>query len=141
MEDVNAKGGEEQAPQAMDKFHEVQCQVIEALDRGDALHEDAALEGQIDVKNDTSPDTVDGLEDLYTEATTPVYHGSKMSVVSATIIIINMRSVFHVSNAFTDELFCFMSGDLLPTPSKLSRNHYAARKSIRIGLHYNNIHA
>ncbi len=142
MEDVNARGGQEQSPQGLDEFHEVQRQVIESLDRGDALHEEAALEGQIDVENDTSTDTVDGLEDLYTEATTPVYHGSKMSVVSTTIIIMNMCSVFRVSNAFTDELFRFISGDLLPTSNKLPRNHYDARKSIRrLGLHYNNIHA
>ena len=142
MEDVNARGGEEQPPQGLDEFHEVQRQVIEALDRGDALHEEAARDGQIDVENDTSTDTADGLEGFYTEATTPVYPGSKMSVVLATIIIMNMCYVFRVSNTFTDELFCFMFEDLLPTPNKLARNHYAARKSIRrLGLHYNNIHA
>ena len=105
MEDVNAGGGEEQPPQGLDEFHEVQRQVIEALDRGDALHEEAAQDGQIDVENDTSADTVDGLEGLYTEATAPVYPGSKMSVVSETIIIMNMCSVFRVSNTFTNELF------------------------------------
>ena len=70
-----------------------------------------------------------------------MYHGSKINVVSVTIIIMNIWSVFRVSNTFTNELFCFLSGDLLPTSNKLLRNHYAARKSIRrLGLHYNNIH-
>jgi hypothetical protein len=54
----------------------------------------------------------------------------------------NMCSVFRVSNTFTDELFRFLSGDLLPMPNKLPKTHYAARKSIqRLGLTYNNIHA
>ena len=112
------------------------------MDRGDALHIEAVVEGRIDVKNDTSPDTVDDLEGLYTGATTLVYPGSKMSVVLATIIIMNICYVFCVRNIFTDELFRFISGNLLPTPNKLPKNHYAARKSIRrLGLHYNNIHA
>lgn len=138
MEDVNAEGDKEQPPQGLDEFHEDQRQMIEALNRGDALHQEAALEGYIDVENNTSPYTLDG---LYTESTKPVYHGSKINVVSVTIIIMNIWSVFRVSNTFTNELFCFLSGDLLPTSNKLLRNHYAARKSIRrLGLHYNNIH-
>lgn len=45
MEDVNAEGDKEQPPQGLDEFHEDQRQMIEALDRGDALHQEAALEG------------------------------------------------------------------------------------------------
>ena len=67
MKDVNARGGEEQTPQGLDEFHEVQRQVTKALDRRDALHKEAILEGHIDVKNDTSPDMVNGLEGLYTK--------------------------------------------------------------------------
>ena len=112
------------------------------LGRGDALHEEAEAEGRLHVENEEDLDIEDELDGLYTEATTPVYPGSKMSVVSATIIIMNMCSVFRVSNTFTDELFRFLSGDLLPMPNKLPKTHYAARKSIRrLGLTYNNIHA
>ena len=45
MEDVNAEGDKEQPPQGLDEFHEDQRQMIEALDRGDALHQEAVLEG------------------------------------------------------------------------------------------------
>ena len=134
--------GEHETPPLLDEFHEVERQVLEALGRGDALHEEAGAEGRLHVENEEDADIEDELDGLYTEATTAVYPGSKMSVVSATIIVMNMCSVFHVSNTFTDELFRFLSGDLLPQPNKLPKTHYAARKSIRrLGLTYNNIHA
>lgn len=131
MEDVHAGGGEEQPPHGMDKFHEVQRQVIEAFDRGDALHGEATDERHLDAKSDTTPDTTDGLEGLYTEATTLVYSGSKMSVVLVTIIIMNMCSMFRVDNTFTNALFDFLSGGLLPKANKLPKNHYATSKNIR----------
>ena len=129
-------------PPLLDEFHEVERQVLEALGRADALHEEAEGEGRLHVESGEEVDIEDELDGLYTEATTPVYPGAKMSVVSATIIIMNMCSVFRVSNTFTDELFRFLSVDLLPVPNKLPKTHYAARKSIRqLGLTYNNIHA
>jgi hypothetical protein len=80
------------------------------------------------LKDEEDLDIEDELDGLYTESTTSVYPGSKMSVVSATIIIMNMCSMFCVSNTFTDELSRFLSGDLLPVPNKLPKIHYAARK-------------
>ena len=138
----NAGGGEEHAPPFLDEFHEVERQVLEGLRRGDALHEEADSERTMHVENEEDNDIVDEMDGLYKEAITPVYAGFKMSVVSATIIIMNMCSIFRVSNTFTDELFRFLSGDLLPSAKILPKIHYAARKSIRrLGLHYNNIHA
>jgi hypothetical protein len=133
-------GGE--PPLLLDEFHEVERQVLEALGRADALHEEADAEERLHVDNEDELDIEDEMDGLYKEATTPVFSGSKTSVVSATIIIMNMCSVFRVSNTFTDELFRFLSGDLLPMPNKLPKTHYEARKSIRrLGLTYNNIHA
>ena len=87
-------------------------------------------------------ENANGLEDLYTEAMTLVFPGSRMSIVSATIIILNMCSVFRVSNNFNDELLRFLSTDLLPIGNKLPTMHYKARRSIgRLDLQYNNIHA
>jgi hypothetical protein len=142
VEADNVLGSEDNGPPLLDEFHEVERQVLEVLDRGDALHEEAGGDGQPHVENEEDVDDLDELDGLYREATTPLYPTSKMSVVSATIIIMNMCSVFRVSNTFTDELFRFLSGDLLPVSNKLPKTHYAARKSIRrLGLHYNNIHA
>jgi len=71
-----------------------------------------------------------------------LYPGSKTSVVSAMIIIMNMCTGFRVSNKFTDELFCFLSSDLLPTSNKLPNTHYKVHRNIwQLGLNYNNVHA
>ena len=127
---------------SLDEHHDVQRQVMEAFDRGDALHRASIAEPNVPEIEDRDSDTMDGLEELFTQATTPLYPGSKTSVVSATIIIMNMCVVFRVSNKFTDELLQFLSQDLLPKGNKLPGSHYAARKTIRkLGLNYNNIHA
>ena len=142
-EDGDAGQGEQQRPSnPLDEHHEVQRQVLEALHRGDTLHEEAGVEMEFTEQDDVSGDTLDGLEELYTEASAPLYTGSRMSMVSATIIILNMCTVFRVSNNFANELFHFLSVDLLPKGNKLPSTHYAARKSIRrLGLYYNNLHA
>ena len=83
-----------------------------------------------------------GLEELYRQCTTPLYMGSKCSVVSATIVIMNMCVVFGVSNNFASELLQYLSEDLLPEGNKLPRSQFAAAKTIRkLGMNYNNIHA
>ena len=87
-------------------------------------------------------DTIQGLEELYHQPTTPLYRGSKTSIVSATIVILNMCVGFGVSNNFTSELLCYLSEDLLPKGNKLPSSHYATAQTIRkLGLDYNIIHA
>jgi len=88
----------------LDEQHEVQRQVMETFDRSDALHLEVG--NGMDVADDdkVDGDTMDGLEDLYDKAITPVYVGSKTSVVSATIVLMNMCTVIYVSNRFVDEL-------------------------------------
>lgn len=127
---------------ALDEYHDVQRQVMEALDRGDALHRDADGEPTTGFNDELHSDTVDGLHRLYDEATTPLYPGSKTSVVSATIVLMNMCVVFGVPNTFTTELLRYLAEDLLPDANKLPNSHYAAAKTIRqLGLDYHNIHA
>ena len=106
------------------------------------MHEQTEGSGEVGDEEDIAGETMDGLEDLYAEATIPLYPDSRTSVVSAIIIIMNMCTVFRVSNKFSDELFRFLSTKLLPSGNKLPRTHYAARKSIcRLELHYHNVHA
>jgi hypothetical protein len=103
----------------LDEYHDVQQQVMEALDRGDALHRDAEGEPNVVENDELGSDIVDGLQRLYKQATTPLYPGSKTSVVSATIVILNMYVVFGVSNNFTTELLRYLAEDLLPDGNKL----------------------
>jgi len=88
----------------LDEFHEVQRQVIEDFDCSNALHREASNDLDVQDNDDVGSDTLDGLEELYEQAMTPLYLRSKSSVVSATIIIMNMCIVFRVSNRFMDEL-------------------------------------
>jgi hypothetical protein len=126
----------------LDQYHDVHKQVMEALDRGDALHREYVGEPDMDMEDDADTDTMQGLEELYKQCTTPLYTGSKCSVVSATIVIMNMCVVFGASNNFTSELLRYLSEDLLPEGNKLPCSHYAAAKTIRkLGMNYNNIHA
>jgi hypothetical protein len=128
----------------LDAQHNVQRQLLQALDRGDAIHTEAmAADNPVDdVEVDISSDCVDDMERLFEHATTAVYSGATSSILSATIIIMNMCVVFRVSNKFTDELLRYLSSDLLPSNNKLPTSHYEARKLIRtLGLQYNNIHA
>ena len=141
-EDVPGRGPVPADATPLDEYHDVQRQVMDALDRGDALHRDAEGQPTVEENEDLDRDTVDELHRLYEQATTPLYPGSKTSVVSATIVIMNMCVVFGVSNTFTTELLRYLSEDLLPEENKMPNSHYAAAKTIRkLGLEYNNIHA
>jgi hypothetical protein len=91
--------------------------------------------------DDGVADDFEELEDLYREGTRPVFHGSKVSTISATIVLINMVVIHGISNAYVDELLKYLSSVLLPGENKLPRSHYEAKKLIRrLGLQYNIIH-
>jgi hypothetical protein len=62
-------------PPLLDEFHKVERQVLEALGRADALHEEAEGEERLHVENEEDLDIEDELDGLYTKATTPVYPG------------------------------------------------------------------
>jgi len=114
---------------------------MEGLDRGDELHRQGNNHDEVPKEDDMSDDTMDGLEDIYRQALTPLYVRSKSSVMFATIIIMNMCIVFIVSNRFTDELLRYLSSDLLPVNNTLPGTHYEARKNIwKLGLNYRNVH-
>ena len=82
-------------PPHLDEYHEVHRQVMEALARGDALHKEAKAPPDSNDQDDEGvEESLDGLEDLYTDTMTPVFPGSRTSIVSATIIIMNMYTVF-----------------------------------------------
>jgi len=138
----NSSTTEQNVEPQLDEYHDVQRQVMEALDQSDELHLEGTEYVDVPEDDDVFVDTMNGLEDLYRQATTPLYAGLKSSVVSATIIILNMCTVFKVSNRFIDELLRYLSNDLLPVNKKLPSTHYEVRKSIRkLGLNYRNIHA
>lgn len=120
----------------------MQRQVLEAFDCSDALHMEVTDDIEVVDNENIGIDRMDSLEDLYVQANPALYPGLKCSVVSATIIIMNMCTVFQMNNSFTDELFRYLSTDLLSQNNKLPRTHYIMHRSIRkLDWNYNNLHA
>jgi hypothetical protein len=80
----------------------------------------------------------DGLE----EAVGGLYEGAKSSTLAAIIFLLNLCTIYGVSNCFVNELFCILHGHILLDGNSLPRNNYAARTLTRkLGLTYNTIHA
>jgi hypothetical protein len=97
----DADEGTEYAHQ-LDPFHDVQRQLYDAFDVGDRLREDTPhTEDNPDADNmeaDEISDKLQRLEELYVHASRPLYTGLNVSVISATIVLINMAVIHGVSN-------------------------------------------
>ena len=75
-------------------------------------------------------------------ATLPLYEGSTLSMLCATLLIVNCCKTHGVSNTFMNELFMLLSMSILPLGNCLPKTEYEASKILRrLGLAYNMIHA
>ena len=75
-------------------------------------------------------------------ATLPLYEGSTLSMLCATLLIVNCCKTHGVSNAFMNELLMLLSMSILPVGNCLPKTEYEASKILRkLGLAYNMIHA
>ena len=75
-------------------------------------------------------------------ATLPLYEGNTLSMLCATLLIVNCCKTHGVSNAFMNELFMLLSMSILPVGNCLPKTEYEASKILRrLGLAYNMIHA
>jgi hypothetical protein len=132
--------------QQLDPFHDVQRNLFDAFDVGDRIreqtpHRDEVCDAEDFESNDMS-DKLELLEEMYRHASKPLYEGLNVSVISTTIVIINMAVIHGVSNAYVDELLKYVATVLLPQGNMLPPSHYEAKKLIRkLGLNYNIIHA
>jgi hypothetical protein len=130
----------------LDTYHDVQQQVRDAFGEGDQLH-DATTEAEIhndveDVDVDEYSARLDLLDELSRQAIRPLYDGINVSIVSATIVLINMAVVHNVPNEYLNELLKYLNTVLLPRPNQLPRNYYKAKNIIKkLGLNYKKIHA
>ena len=71
-----------------------------------------------------------------------LYNGAKSSTLVAIILLLNLCTIYGVSNCFLDELFSILHGHIFLEGNSLPRNHYATKTLIRkLGLAYNTIHA
>ena len=75
-------------------------------------------------------------------ATLPLYEGSTLSMLCATLLIVNCCKTHGVSNSFMNELLMLLSMSILPQGNCLPKTEYEASKILRrLGLTYNIIHA
>ena len=75
-------------------------------------------------------------------ATLPLFEGSTLSMLCATLLIVNCCKTHSVSNSFLNELLMLLSMSILPAGNCLPKSEYEASKILRrLGLAYNMIHA
>jgi hypothetical protein len=101
----------------LDPYHDVQQQIQDAFGEGDRLRE-ATTEAEVnDVDEDLGDDEfsarLDLLDELTSEATHPLYEGLNVSIVSATIVLINMAVIHSVPNEYVNELLKYLNTVLL----------------------------
>jgi hypothetical protein len=105
--------------------------MFDAFDIGDRMREESTSDSSSAAYEEECAEDMDKVEELYKQATQPVYEGKNVSIVSAIIVIINMSVIHGVSNAFVDELLTYLSTVLLPEGNCLPSTHYEAQKMIR----------
>ena len=128
------------------------------LDNGDLEGDlnNSSSEDDCDASDDGTSDGED-LEDLLGQipndrfgsnpafdiaTTLPLYEGSTLSMLCATLLIMNCCKTHGVSNMFMNELFMLLSMSILPLGNSLPKTEYEATKILkRLGLAYNMIHA
>ena len=117
---------------------------------------DSSSEDDWNASSDNSSDAED-VEDLLGEipndrmgsnpqfdvaATLPLYEGSSLSMLCATLLILNCCKTHGVSNMFMNELLMLLSMSILPVGNCLPKTEYEASKMLRkLGLAYKMIHA
>ena len=71
-----------------------------------------------------------------------LYIEAKSSKLAATILLLNLCSVYRVSNCFVDKLFSIFHSHILPQDNSLRQNQYTAKALTRqLGLANNSIHS
>ncbi len=81
------------------------------------------------------------MESIITKASTPLLEGSSINMLSAMLLLLNLKIVHGLSNVFMDELFSLLRKKLLPKGNKMPTTTYEALKLIKeLGLSYDSIH-
>ena len=130
----------------MDAYHDVQQQVRDAFGERDRLRAETTEVEVQDTVDDEQADELsaqlDLLDQMSRQATRPLYDGMKVSIISATIVLVNMAVVHSVPNEYLNELLKYLGTVLLPRGNRLPRNYYEAKSIIKkLGLNYKQIHA
>ena len=114
--------------------------VAEEWDGADDISTDA--EDVEEMLEQVPRDRVGSNPEIDTAATMPLYEGSTVSMLCATLLIMNCCKTHGVSNMFMNELLMLLSMSILPVGNCLPKSEYEASKILRrLGLAYNMVHA
>ena len=116
------EGTEDDKDPPLDQEHDLQRHVYDAFCEGDQLMSEtkhADDDSDQEESEDDLTQKLDELEELSKRASKPVYEGSSTSILSATIILVNMAVIHGVTNAYMDELLKYLSTTFLPKPNSL----------------------
>jgi hypothetical protein len=76
------------------------------------------------------------------EALQELYVGARSTKLAAIILVMNLCTVYGISNSFVDELFAILHTHILLEQNSLPKNYHVAKSlTRRLGLLYNSIHA
>ena len=79
---------------------------------------------------------------LEDSATTPLYAGSRLSSLTATLLLLNCLRTHGASNVMINEIFQILGKSVLPAINSLPISEYGASKLLKLlGLSYDLIHA
>ena len=144
-------GGHESQSNAEDAFGGSEEHVEQGEDSSEAsTEEDWASAGDISSDGDDVEDLLGQIPhdrmgsnpEIDIAATLPLYEGSTLSMLCATLLIVNCCKTHGVSNTFMNELLMLLSMSILPVGNCLPKTEYEASKILRkLGLAYNMIHA
>ena len=93
----------------LDSKYDIQQQVYDAFDLGNTVHAQAAAAATVhDIEDDqdNNMEISNNIKELYEQATIPVWQNSTTSIISATIVLLNIVVIHGVSNVYMDELLC-----------------------------------
>ena len=94
------------------------------------------------VHEEDNDENAESMEALLKEASIPLFKDNPTNRLQATLMLLNICTIFGVPNTCVNKLLKLLKYDLLPKESTCPPSHYEAKKLVRkLGLSYNTIHA
>lgn len=96
--------------------------------RQDDIHDEVENDEDGHKLDSKSPVVDPNLDILLKWANTPLYPGSKVKLLQAVLLILNICTVHGTTNGHVDELLALLSEDILETDNLLPKSRYEAKK-------------
>ncbi|KAL3678077.1 hypothetical protein R1sor_021033 [Riccia sorocarpa] len=97
---------------------------------------------EVDTEDNMSLPPQGERQPLHDDAHTPLYHGAKVSKLTAVLLLTNLQQKYNVPNVFMDGLFGLLKTKILPEGNQMPDKRSSAKRMLStIGLDYQCIHA